>query len=93
MLKKFLHQANIISCILQVSPDGIANRDEKVFRFARERNIPIVMLTSGPPLSLSVYVEGRVALFTLHPPFILIGLICFSGWESKCQTSRSSRLS
>jgi hypothetical protein len=37
-----------ISCfILQISPDGIANRDEKVFRFARERNIPIVMLTSG----------------------------------------------
>lgn len=32
---------------LKVSPDGIANRDEKVFRFARERNIPIVMLTSG----------------------------------------------
>ncbi|KAL4649344.1 hypothetical protein ACB092_01G007800 [Castanea dentata] len=32
---------------LKISPDGIANRDEKVFRFARERNIPIVMLTSG----------------------------------------------
>ncbi|XP_073153321.1 histone deacetylase 2 isoform X1 [Henckelia pumila] len=32
---------------LKISPDGIATRDEKVFRFARERNIPIVMLTSG----------------------------------------------
>jgi hypothetical protein len=32
--------------ILQISPNGIANRDEKVFRFARERNTPIVMLTS-----------------------------------------------
>ncbi|XP_040991093.1 histone deacetylase 2-like [Juglans microcarpa x Juglans regia] len=32
---------------LKISPDGIANRDEKVFRFARERTIPIVMLTSG----------------------------------------------
>lgn len=32
---------------LKISPDGIANRDEKVFMFARERNIPIVMLTSG----------------------------------------------
>ncbi|KAF4352850.1 hypothetical protein F8388_014405 [Cannabis sativa] len=32
---------------LKISPDGISSRDEKVFRFARERNIPIVMLTSG----------------------------------------------
>ncbi|KAJ1442787.1 Ureohydrolase domain superfamily [Sesbania bispinosa] len=32
---------------LKISPDGIALRDEKVFRFAREKNIPIVMLTSG----------------------------------------------
>ncbi|WVY91656.1 hypothetical protein V8G54_037170 [Vigna mungo] len=30
-----------------ISPEGIALRDEKVFRFAREKNIPIVMLTSG----------------------------------------------
>ncbi|BBG95095.1 histone deacetylase 2, partial [Prunus dulcis] len=32
---------------LKISPDGITNRDEKVFSFARKRNIPIVMLTSG----------------------------------------------
>ncbi|XP_073055279.1 histone deacetylase 2 isoform X2 [Primulina eburnea] len=32
---------------LKISPDGIATRDEKVFGFARKRNIPIVMLTSG----------------------------------------------
>ncbi|KAI3990380.1 hypothetical protein MKX01_006967 [Papaver californicum] len=32
---------------LKVSPDGIASRDEKVFRFAKEKNIPLVMLTSG----------------------------------------------
>lgn len=32
---------------LKISPDGIALRDEKVFRFARKKNIPIVMLTSG----------------------------------------------
>uniref|UniRef100_A0A2P2MIN8 Uncharacterized protein MANES_03G047600 n=1 Tax=Rhizophora mucronata TaxID=61149 RepID=A0A2P2MIN8_RHIMU len=31
----------------QVKPDGVINRDEKVFKFARERNIPVVMLTSG----------------------------------------------
>nr|XP_016498107.1 PREDICTED: histone deacetylase 2-like isoform X2 [Nicotiana tabacum] len=32
---------------LKISPDGIASRDEKVFRFARERNTPLIMLTSG----------------------------------------------
>ncbi|CAN0882043.1 Histone deacetylase 2 [Linum grandiflorum] len=32
---------------LKVSPVGISNRDEKVFRFARERDVPLVMLTSG----------------------------------------------
>lgn len=33
--------------LLKISADGIARRDEKVFRFARARRIPIVMLTSG----------------------------------------------
>ncbi|KAL3818961.1 hypothetical protein ACJIZ3_004866 [Penstemon smallii] len=33
--------------MLKISPDGIAMRDEKVFVFARERNTPLVMLTSG----------------------------------------------
>ncbi|KAI5648023.1 hypothetical protein M9H77_34028 [Catharanthus roseus] len=32
---------------LKISPEGIALRDEKVFRFARERSIPLIMLTSG----------------------------------------------
>lgn len=32
---------------LKVSADGITSRDEKVFRFAREKNIPLIMLTSG----------------------------------------------
>ncbi|XP_071692752.1 histone deacetylase 2 isoform X2 [Rutidosis leptorrhynchoides] len=32
---------------LKVSPDGVSIRDEKVFRFARDKNIPLVMLTSG----------------------------------------------
>ncbi|RRT72215.1 hypothetical protein BHE74_00028131, partial [Ensete ventricosum] len=31
---------------LEVCPDGVSTRDEKVFRFLRERNIPLVMLTS-----------------------------------------------
>lgn len=32
---------------LKISPEGIAARDEKVFTFARERGIPLLMLTSG----------------------------------------------
>ncbi|KAJ4808636.1 Histone deacetylase 2 [Rhynchospora pubera] len=32
---------------LKISPEGVAMRDEKVFRFAKERNIPLIMLTSG----------------------------------------------
>ncbi|THU61136.1 hypothetical protein C4D60_Mb07t20100 [Musa balbisiana] len=32
---------------LKVCPDGVSTRDDIVFRFARERNIPLVMLTSG----------------------------------------------
>lgn len=36
-----------VICVLQISPDGITSRDEKVFRFACEKNIPIIMLTSG----------------------------------------------
>jgi len=32
---------------LKISPDGVTRRDEKVFRFARDRNVPLVMLTSG----------------------------------------------
>ncbi|XP_043722938.1 histone deacetylase 2 [Telopea speciosissima] len=33
--------------MLKVSPDGVVSRDEKVFRFAKEKNVPLVMLTSG----------------------------------------------
>ncbi|XP_023768687.1 histone deacetylase 2 [Lactuca sativa] len=32
---------------LRISPNGVAIRDEKVFRFANDKNIPLVMLTSG----------------------------------------------
>ncbi|EEF45794.1 histone deacetylase, putative [Ricinus communis] len=39
---------------LKISPDGITARDEKVFRFAREKNAPLVMLTSGPEIFLNV---------------------------------------
>lgn len=33
--------------LLAVTADGIIKRDEMVFKYAKERNIPIVMLTSG----------------------------------------------
>lgn len=32
---------------LKISPEGVTSRDEKVFRFAREKKIPLIMLTSG----------------------------------------------
>ncbi|KDP34107.1 hypothetical protein JCGZ_07678 [Jatropha curcas] len=41
---------------LKISPDGVTARDEKVFRFARERNAPLVMLTSGGYMKTSARV-------------------------------------
>ncbi|XP_057957851.1 histone deacetylase 2 isoform X2 [Malania oleifera] len=38
---------------LKISPDGVSSRDERVFRFCREKNIPIVMLTSDSIVNLS----------------------------------------
>jgi len=32
---------------LEISPEGVVARDEKVFRFAKDQNIPLLMLTSG----------------------------------------------
>ncbi|WZZ74765.1 hypothetical protein YC2023_086135 [Brassica napus] len=39
--------SNLVTLLVQISPDGITSRDEKVFRVAREREVPVVMLTSG----------------------------------------------
>lgn len=33
--------------LLAVTADGIIKRDEIVFQYAKDRNIPVVMLTSG----------------------------------------------
>ncbi|XP_008782553.2 histone deacetylase 2 isoform X2 [Phoenix dactylifera] len=41
---------------LKVSPEGVSIRDEKVFRFARERNVPLLMLTSGGYMKSSAQV-------------------------------------
>lgn len=51
---------------LQISAEGIAKRDEKVFRFARARNIPIVMLTSGLLAYMNMYMK-----FIEYAPFLL----------------------
>ena len=45
---------------VQISPEGISSRDEKVFRFASIRNIPLVMLTSGEPNSGLFFVSFLV---------------------------------
>lgn len=42
--------------LLSISPEGVIQRDEIVFRAAIERNIPIVMLLSGGYLRSSAQV-------------------------------------
>lgn len=46
--------SNLVTLLVQISPDGITSRDEKVFRVAREREIPVVMLTSGETLNTNI---------------------------------------
>ncbi|XP_051199758.1 histone deacetylase 2 isoform X2 [Lolium perenne] len=41
---------------LNISPEGVVIRDEKVFRFAKDQNIPLLMLTSGGYMKLSARV-------------------------------------
>ncbi|AQL04104.1 Histone deacetylase 11 [Zea mays] len=43
---------------LKVSPEGVVTRDEKVFRFAKDRNIPLLMLTSGEILLTRGYMKS-----------------------------------
>lgn len=38
----------------QVSPEGVKQRDEMVFQFAKDQNAPVIMLTSGVPSALSL---------------------------------------
>ncbi|TVU07939.1 hypothetical protein EJB05_41317 [Eragrostis curvula] len=46
---------------LKISPEGVVIRDEKVFRFAKDQNIPLLMLTSGTSLVLSLGPGERLA--------------------------------
>lgn len=51
---------------LQISPEGITARDEKVFRFAHKRRIPLFMLTSGRFISTASFKCFISACFTAH---------------------------
>ena len=42
-----IHLSSYRFSMCQISPEGVTARDEKVFRFAKERNTPLIMLTSG----------------------------------------------
>lgn len=61
---------------LKISPEGVVMRDEKVFRFAKELNVPIVMLTSGGYMKSSARVIAdsiinlsTKSLIDLSPPY------------------------
>ncbi|TKY57961.1 Histone deacetylase 2 [Spatholobus suberectus] len=60
---------------LKISPDGIALRDEKVFLFAREKNIPIVMLTSGLLLFSSLSYGGYYGLLCAQETYLTVAYI------------------
>ncbi|KAG9455699.1 hypothetical protein H6P81_000207 [Aristolochia fimbriata] len=42
--------------ILKVSPEGVVMRDEKVFKFAADKKVPVVMVTSGGYMKSSAQV-------------------------------------
>ncbi|XP_044254490.1 histone deacetylase 11 [Tribolium madens] len=57
---------------LSVSPQGIIERDELVFREARSRNIPIVMLTSGGYLKKTAKIIAT-SIKNLHDSGLITG--------------------
>ncbi|XP_021739025.1 histone deacetylase 2-like isoform X1 [Chenopodium quinoa] len=66
---------------LKISPEGIIKRDEKVFAFAREKGIPILMLTSGGYMKSSarVIADSIINLFSKQ-------LIHMSGTQGIAET-------
>ncbi|PWA76379.1 histone deacetylase 2 [Artemisia annua] len=58
---------------LRISPDGVAIRDEKVFRFARDKNIPLVMLTSGGYMKSSARVIADSIINLSNKSLITMG--------------------
>ncbi|PWA95127.1 histone deacetylase 2 [Artemisia annua] len=58
---------------LRISPDGVAIRDEKVFMFARDKNIPLVMLTSGGYMKSSARVIADSIINLSNKSLITMG--------------------
>ncbi|CAH9125440.1 unnamed protein product [Cuscuta epithymum] len=58
---------------LKISPEGIAARDERIFRFSRGRNIPLLMLTSGGYMKSSARVIANSIINLSRKSLIDIG--------------------
>ncbi|KAG2649565.1 hypothetical protein PVAP13_1NG116400 [Panicum virgatum] len=61
---------------LKVSPEGVAIRDEKIFRFAKDQNIPLLMLTSGGYMESSARVIADSIINLSKKNLIDIGTRC-----------------
>lgn len=55
---------------LKVDPDGVIKRDEKVFAFAQQKKVPIVMLTSGGYMKSSAWVIANSIINLSNKHFI-----------------------
>ncbi|KAJ1278578.1 hypothetical protein BS78_04G089900 [Paspalum vaginatum] len=61
---------------LKVSPEGVAIRDEKVFRFAKDQNVPLLMLTSGGYMKSSARVIADSIINLSKKNLVDIGTRC-----------------
>ncbi|KAJ0811679.1 putative histone deacetylase [Helianthus annuus] len=58
---------------LKISPHGVTTRDEKVFKFACDKNIPLVMLTSGGYMKSSARVIADSIINLSNKSLITMG--------------------
>ncbi|KAI7725807.1 hypothetical protein M8C21_031764 [Ambrosia artemisiifolia] len=58
---------------LKISPHGVTMRDEKVFKFAGDKNIPLVMLTSGGYMKSSARVIADSIINLSNKSLITMG--------------------
>ncbi|KAK9052825.1 hypothetical protein SSX86_029455 [Deinandra increscens subsp. villosa] len=58
---------------LRISPHGVTIRDEKVFKFASDKNIPLVMLTSGGYMKSSAQVIADSIINLSNKSLIAMG--------------------
>ncbi|XP_066325291.1 histone deacetylase 2-like isoform X5 [Miscanthus floridulus] len=61
---------------LKVSPEGVITRDEKVFRFAKDQSIPLLMMTSGGYMKSSARVISDSIVNLSNKNLIDIGTHC-----------------